>query len=418
METEVMKHRYIQMLACSVGIMVYAATGAKAAKFSVILPNGTMVELIGLRNFSMSDLEKFKNRNYPWWKPDGTVLANPPDTWKGRTSQSGSYWFVFRVKGDKNCDFKAVGPYNDDLTVQPVRRKTPGFQEDDLRYFPLEFAPNQKQGDVKLGIASGDWKMVHHWSFDPKWTPYNHTIGSGDQLILRCPEQVGSDVVAEVTQIITERATRLVLFDRNGHKYESQGEIGGIGVGLIRYVHRFRNFDKKNIKHMEFHVRPYQYWITFSNVSLQVGHKTQAKVDIKQPGALLKSDALPGFDDFELDLNVEEIEDKKLLICFFDMNQRPSRNCINELRKRTRQFKEKEVTVIVVQTSQTNQDRLNEWTKENNIPFSNGMIKKDVEKTRFTWGVKSLPWLILTDNQHFVIDAGFRVGELDDKIKE
>ena len=45
------------------------------------------------------------------------------------------------------------------------------------------------------------------------------------------------------------------------------------------------------------------------------------------------------------------------------------------------------------------------------------MINKDTEKTRFTWGVQSLPWLILTDSRHLVIDAGFGLNDLDDKIK-
>jgi hypothetical protein len=97
------------------------------------------------------------------------------------------------------------------------------------------------------------------------------------------------------------------------------------------------------------------------------------------------------------------------------MNQRPSRNCINELSKRTGQLKEKDVAVIAVQASKISQDSLDEWTKENNIPFPIGMIDKDIEKSRFTWGVKSLPWLILTDRRHLVIDAGFGLSELNDK---
>jgi len=45
------------------------------------------------------------------------------------------------------------------------------------------------------------------------------------------------------------------------------------------------------------------------------------------------------------------------------------------------------------------------------------MIQGDVEKTRFTWGVKSLPWLILTDRNHVVAAEGFALAELDDMLK-
>ena len=412
-----MKQWCICMLACLAGITAFASTDGSAAEFTATLPDGTTVELIGLRNYSIQDLEKFKDRNYPWWRPDGTVLSEPPDAGKGRTSSTGSYWFVIRVGEGKDCDFKAVGPYGKDLTVQPVRRKAQGFEKDDLRYFSLRFSPNQKQGDVKLGLATGDWQVTDRWSIEPDWTPYYLSLGSVDQLILRCPEQIGSDVVAEVTQIVTERATRLVLFDKDGNQYESEGDIYGEGVGLVRHVHRFKNFDRKEVEHVEFQARPYHYWITFSNVSLQVGHKTQVKVDIKQPGTLLKGDALPEFDNIKIDFATEDNKGRKLLICFFDMNQRPSRNCISELSKRTGQSKEKDVAVIAVQASKISQDRLDEWTKENSISFPVGIIERDMEKTRFTWGVRSLPWLIMTDSRHLVVGSGFGLSELDEKIE-
>jgi len=40
------------------------------------------------------------------------------------------------------------------------------------------------------------------------------------------------------------------------------------------------------------------------------------------------------------------------------------------------------------------------------------MIQGDEEKIRFTWGVKFLPWLILTDKQHIVQADGFSINEL------
>jgi hypothetical protein len=45
------------------------------------------------------------------------------------------------------------------------------------------------------------------------------------------------------------------------------------------------------------------------------------------------------------------------------------------------------------------------------------MIQDNEEKTRSAWGVKSLPWLILTDDEHVVRAEGFALTELDDKIE-
>ena len=59
--------------------------------------------------------------------------------------------------------------------------------------------------------------------------------------------------------------------------------------------------------------------------------------------------------------------------------------------------------------------RQKEWVEKNKIPFPVGMIKGDEEKTRFTWGVRPLPWLILTDKKHIVTAEGFNLDELDEK---
>ena len=88
-----------------------------------------------------------------------------------------------------------------------------------------------------------------------------------------------------------------------------------------------------------------------------------------------------------------------------------------QLSKRVQQLKAKDVSVIAVQASKVEQDVLNGWLKDQNIPFQVGMVQSDEQAIRLTWGVKSLPWLILTDSRHLVIDAGFGLNDLDDKIK-
>jgi hypothetical protein len=100
------------------------------------------------------------------------------------------------------------------------------------------------------------------------------------------------------------------------------------------------------------------------------------------------------------------------------MEQRPARNCILQLNKRAQELKTKDIVVIAVQALKIEQTKLDEWVKENNIPFPVGMIEADVEKTKKNWGIKSLPWLILTDQQHIVQDEGFSIIELDEKIKQ
>ena len=126
---------------------------------------------------------------------------------------------------------------------------------------------------------------------------------------------------------------------------------------------------------------------------------------------------LPDFQDFNIDLSPADANEKMLVVCFWDMNQRPSRNSMTRLAKQAEQLKDKSVAVVAIHASKVDEKKLDEWINKYNIPFPVGIIRNDEEKTRFNWGVQSLPWLILTDKNHVVSASGFSVTELDDKIQ-
>jgi len=139
--------------------------------------------------------------------------------------------------------------------------------------------------------------------------------------------------------------------------------------------------------------------------------QTITLIPLKEEVTEIKS--LAGID---IEFDTDQAKGKKLLLCFWDMNQRPSRNCMIQLSKKAQELK-KEVVVIAVQTSNIDKNTLKEWVKKNNISFPVGMIQGDTDKALFKWGVQSLPWLILTDGKHTVRAEGFGLTELDDKIK-
>jgi peroxiredoxin len=126
--------------------------------------------------------------------------------------------------------------------------------------------------------------------------------------------------------------------------------------------------------------------------------------------------SLSDINNLDIGLNTRTFEDSAILLCFFNFEQRPSRNCMMHLVKKEKQLKGKGVTVIAIHASNVDENTLNEWIKKNNIPFPVGMIQDDEEKIRFNWGVRSLPWLILTDRKHIVTAEGFGLDELDEKI--
>ncbi|MBN2181358.1 MAG: hypothetical protein JW715_05555 [Sedimentisphaerales bacterium] len=412
-----MKH-CIWIMICSLIISAHGAAKENTETTIAKLPEGISIELLGIRYFDARYLEEFKKQDYPWWRPNGLSLTEIPDGSRTRGAGGDTHFFVIRIIGDADCDCKAIGTWNSYLTVRSVRNKGQGYENDDLRCFTLRFNETQKQTDIQLGLAVGQWNVVENWPFWDNATPDSSFFGSSDGVIMRCPEQKGSDVVAEITQTILGDATRLVAFDKEGTLHESQKSSGSTGADLVSYIHRFKNLDIKKIDHLEFQARPYDYWITFSNVSLQMGQKTQVLVEIKKPGYLLPGQLLPNFDGIKIDPARIPTDNKSLLVCFFDMEQRPSRSCVLELSRTARKLSTKDIAIVAVQALKIEQANLDEWVKENNIPFPVGIIEGEIEKLKFNWGVKSFPWLILTDKKLTVIADGFSINRLEDKLKE
>jgi hypothetical protein len=132
----------------------------------------------------------------------------------------------------------------------------------------------------------------------------------------------------------------------------------------------------------------------------------------------LKGKLLSDFENIKIDFSFQQARDKMVMICFWDMNQRPSRHCMYQLAQKARQLAQKGLVIVAIQSSKVDENTLNEWAKKNSIPFTVGMIQMDEEKIYFNWGVKSLPWLILTDKGHIVRAEGFGIDELDDEIKQ
>ncbi len=132
----------------------------------------------------------------------------------------------------------------------------------------------------------------------------------------------------------------------------------------------------------------------------------------------LVNKTLPDLSSIKIDFHPEQAKNKMLLICFFDMQQRPSRNCIMQLAKQSEQLKQKGVTIVAIQATKIDENALSEWVKKYNISFPIGIIQDNEEKIRYTWGVRSLPWLILTDRKRIIQAEGFSFAEMDDKIRK
>jgi len=145
---------------------------------------------------------------------------------------------------------------------------------------------------------------------------------------------------------------------------------------------------------------------------------TEALPDLPRRPPSLLGKALPDVKNLGVELSPGDLGDKTVLVCFFDMQQPPSRNCVVQLAERAEELRRKGVTVVVMQASEVQKNELDTWLKNNRIPFPIAMAQGYDTGMRSAWGVRALPWLILVDRNHVVSAEGFELGELDEKIRE
>ncbi len=132
--------------------------------------------------------------------------------------------------------------------------------------------------------------------------------------------------------------------------------------------------------------------------------------------APLVSKPLPDLAGLGLDVSAEDIEGRRVLVCFFDMEQRPARRCLVELAQRATSLADRGVVVLAVHEKGIDPAQLGDWTREAGVPFPVGIIAGDPDEVKFAWVVRSLPWLILTDRAHTICAEGFGLDELDTKM--
>jgi len=108
---------------------------------------------------------------------------------------------------------------------------------------------------------------------------------------------------------------------------------------------------------------------------------------------------------------------KPLLLCLFDVEQRPSRRFVKQVAEQHDALRQKGLTVLGLQAAVTTADSFKDWQDANPVPFPVGRLAEKADKTKWASDVESLPWLILTDGDRRVTAEGFALDELDTKLK-
>ncbi|HWH71960.1 MAG TPA: hypothetical protein VNT26_21535, partial [Candidatus Sulfotelmatobacter sp.] len=153
-----------------------------------------------------------------------------------------------------------------------------------------------------------------------------------------------------------------------------------------------------------------------TNVILQLGVNQSYSVREAPKRAGLKGKPLPELIGLEFAADCAPAG-KPILLCLFDLEQRPSRRLVRLLAEQQEALRQKGLTVLALQAAVATPDAFKEWQGANSLPFPVGRVAEKTATTKWATGVESLPWLILTDGQRKVVAEGFGLDELEAKIK-
>lgn len=121
---------------------------------------------------------------------------------------------------------------------------------------------------------------------------------------------------------------------------------------------------------------------------------------------------MPGFDNIRFEgFQPEQAKGRPLLVCFWDMDQRSSRQCIQALEKQHDALKAKGLVVLAIHSGTQSPEQVSNWLRDSNISLTAGTIAGDPHDLLLVWGAKGAPWLVLTNERHLVTKEGFTLEE-------
>ena len=281
----------------------------------------------------------------------------------------------------------------------------------------------EEDGQYNLRFSPENYAAIIAYDVPVGKSDLNVTLSEGGTITGRLLHTEGGKKVPVISAEV-----KIEQSDRGGYShlgFDRNQKTVTDSQGRFRFDHlRIKMRDSGTIKSEQWEYTPRVWEISYGTTSKTIAFYNGTKIedmelliesDYTNPASLVGK-PLPDFENITIEFQSRQAKDKILLFCFFDMNQRPSRNCILQLARQAEQLRQKGITIAAFQATTIDEETLDEWIKKNKIPFVVGIIQDDEERIRFTWGVKSLPWLILTDSKHIVTAEGFGVDELDDKI--
>ncbi len=249
----------------------------KPHTFKATLPNGVTVELLGIC--------EHPSEGKQWWRPDGTLLEKAPYQTMGGslTHDEGysDYEFVLRVEssGDASFDVQVPGGRHGTYTGTPYDQE--GNRVEDLRVYTANQPEDKDSTLVRIGATADKWQTRAVYKPDDKEKTYDFDSQS---IGFNRPYEYHGDIILPCTHNFNKPAVqvdiRVVAVKKDGSIW--LGSCSGSGGNVLHtWTYRFESLPLEEIKQFEFQTRTYQ-WLTFKNVSLKPGQKTDVKIEVEK----------------------------------------------------------------------------------------------------------------------------------------
>ena len=139
----------------------------------------------------------------------------------------------------------------------------------------------------------------------------------------------------------------------------------------------------------------------------------------------VKGIRLPMYEQLTKDIEIEKLENKKLLVCFWYIANDESKAMIKQLTRISDEFVKADIRVVLLncrpyskEYASVNIDLDKKWIEENKVPFAEAdvPILEDIMNVRRATGARFVPHMILTDENKIVTHEGFDVQWLQDNV--
>jgi beta-lactamase regulating signal transducer with metallopeptidase domain/uncharacterized protein YihD (DUF1040 family) len=271
--------------------------GEDPSQFTAQLPNGVTVELVGLGTAPWKTEQQ-------WWKPDGTNLNQPalkfPYLFQWKDHPNGWQFTCTALCKYSNYTGKEISVPDVKFSKEELLTRVWGTDFTMDGYEMTYIASNPSIGTVPdktdMRLAVGSKQFIQAKRLGKNYTPKQHQIHylekNSDQIILH-PVRIGS-VGTPCVDLTCKQENKEIEFRifaklKNGETEQWHG--GGVGKDVLFFQSKpkSQNTTIEDIEDIIIEFRPYE-WVTFKNVSLKPGRKTNVQVEVEKPSVDVKGE--------------------------------------------------------------------------------------------------------------------------------